>query len=118
MGDLIYSEWVASLKSAGIKPISDSTCCQILAILYVYGNNEEFTSNDKFLIDLKYAQERFKIVGGLTPDPLLLPSLQKEIKKLQDYEQKNRYSGEAIFGSCAPSWATELMKNRYNIKLR
>lgn len=105
----LYRQWFETLQSAGIKPLSDDTCCRLLAVLYVFGGERsEFTLHDKLTTDLRYAQRRLHLLGGETPDATLLPVLQRYISELAP-------QGLAVEPIKTP-WAVELMK-RYKIKL-
>lgn len=105
----LYQQWVDTLEGAGIKPLTDNTCCKLLAVLYVFGGDrEEFTHHNKLLADIGYAQKRLNISGGETPDRELLPELQKYIHEL---------TPDGIQGEWRkPQWVLELM-SRYNITL-
>lgn len=106
---VLYQQWIDSLQCARIKPLADSTCCKLLAILYVFGGSrEEFTHHDKFLADISYAQKRLNISGGKTPNQELIPELQKYINEL---------TPDGIQGELRkPQWILKLM-SRYDITL-
>lgn len=105
----LYQQWIDTLQCARIKPLSDSTCCKLLTILYVFGGSrEEFTHHSKFLADIDYAQKRLNISGGEIPDQELVPELQQYIHEL---------TPDGIQGEWKkPQWALALM-NRYDIIL-
>lgn len=105
----LYQQWVDALQCADIKPLNDSTCCKLLAILYVFGGSRvEFTHHNKLLADIGYAQKRLNISGGEIPDHELTSELQKYINEL---------TPDGIQGEWRkPKWALEVM-NRYNITL-
>lgn len=106
---VLYQQWIDSLQCARIKPLADSTCCKLLAILYIFGGSrEEFTHHDKFLADISYAQKRLNISGGEIPDQKLIPELQKYVNELIP---------DGIQGEWRkPQWALALM-SRYDITL-
>ncbi len=105
----MYEKWSNTLQSADIGPISDDTCCKLMAITYVFGGaNEAFTHNTKLVSDIKYAQKRMNLFGGEIPNADLLPKYQAYTKELQP----NGWFGDEV--KC--DWAVELM-SRYNIKL-
>lgn len=108
-----------ALLAVGIPAITLDTCARIFAILYVHGNREEFVLNDNFVADIRYIQERFRVSGGETPNADFVSALNKYIKVLQDYEREhtNESTGECVFKASIPAWATELIYERYNIKL-
>lgn len=104
-----YQQWMETFQCAGIKPLSDSTCCKLLAILYVFGGSrEEFTHHSKLLADINYAQKRLNISGGETPNQELIIELQKYINEL---------APDGIQGELRkPQWVLKLM-SRYDITL-
>lgn len=105
----IYKLWCDTLQSAGIKPLGDDTCCQLLAILYVFGGERaEFTLATKLRTDIRYAQKRLNLLGGEMPDPELVPVLNRYVGQLAP----KGIEGEWF----KPQWAVELM-SRYGIKL-
>lgn len=108
-----------ALLAVGIPAITLDTSAKIFAILYVHGNREEFVLNDNFVADIRYIQERFRVSGGEAPDADFVSAQNKYIKALQDYEREhaNESTGECVFKASIPRWATELIAERYNIKL-
>jgi hypothetical protein len=106
---LLYGQWIDSLKSAGIHPISDDTCCKLLAILYVYGgDSEDFTHQYNLLLDIEYSMKRLNIDGAEIPNKELSELLRKYVNELQP---------QGWFGEREhPEWAVKLMK-RYDIEL-
>lgn len=105
----LYRQWIDTLQCARIKPLADSTCCKLMAILYVFGGGkEEFTHHNKFLADVGYAQKRLNISGGEIPDQELIPALQKYINELTPDGMQGEWR--------KPQWALELMI-RYDITL-
>lgn len=89
----LYQQWIDALQCAGIKPLADSTCCKLLAILYVLGGGrEEFTHHNKLLVYINYAQKRLNILGREIPNWELIPELQKYIKELTPDGIQNEWS--------------------------
>lgn len=105
----LYKKWCDTLQSASIKPISDDTCCKLLAITYIYGGgNEAFVLNYKLQTDIRYAQKRLNILGGEIPDLKLTPILRRYIREL---------APKGIDGEWKKTrWAVELTK-RYGLTL-
>lgn len=104
-----YENWINALEIINIKPISDDTCCKLMAILYVFGGSSEvFTHNIKLVVDIKYAQRRMNLFGGEIANIDLLSNIKSYIKELQP----NGLYGEDV--KC--DWAIELM-NKYNINM-
>lgn len=62
--------YLATLRTArniGIPVIPKFRAAQIMAIVFVFGNNEGFTLSPKFQCDRIYIQETYNIEGGKTP---------------------------------------------------
>ena len=57
-----------SALDAGLPIVSTETCAIICAMLLVWGNTAEFTHNHRLVCELQYAQKRFGIEGGDTPN--------------------------------------------------
>ena len=57
-----------SALDAGLPIVSTETCAIICAMLLVWGNTAEFTHNHRLVCELQYAQKRFHIEGGETPN--------------------------------------------------
>lgn len=114
----LYSQWIEALETVGLKPISDDTCCKLLAVVYVFGgNSESFTSHLKLVADIQYSQKRMNINGGLIPNADLLPILQTYIKELEVPLDMASYKEKSSFKKCSDSWAFDFMKDRYGIEL-
>ena len=108
-----------ALYSVGIPALSLDTCARIYAVLYVHGNREEFVLNANFTADIRYIQKRYHISGGEIPDAGFVSALRKYIKILEEYERehKNDRVKGCLFKPEIPSWAAELFKYRYDIRL-
>lgn len=108
-----------ALLSVGIPAISLDTSARIYAVLYVHGNREEFVLNGNFVADVKYIQKRYHISGGEVPCADFVFALRKYIKNLEEYERTHQddKEKECLFKPRIPSWAIELFKTRYDIKL-
>ena len=116
--DPIRDEWNMSCLSVGIAAISTDTCARIMAVIYVHGNNEYMTHHTTFLADVRYIQKRFHLHGTGTPNADFVELVQQYVKELEEYETNhNESKGEALFSSHIPSWAVDLFKSRYDIKL-
>ena len=109
--------WDEACLSTGIPAISIDTSARILAVVYVYGNNEAFVCNKTFLADVRYIQKRFGIYGGETPNADFSVVLRQYIKELEDYEfehkdddSKSKSKNESIFKSHIPQWAVNLFQ--------
>ena len=110
---------IGACLSAGIPWMSTDTSARVMAVLYVYGNNEYMTHCEAFLQDCKYIQTRFNVLGGESPDADFSFLLQKYINELEDYEEehKNERKTSGLFERHIPDWAKHLYMGRYGIKL-
>lgn len=114
-----YEEYVKSLENVGVKPLSDDTCCRILAILYVFGGGDEaFTHNKKLLTDIQYAQRRLNLVGGEIPNGDLCEIMNDYVKELKESIRNATYNGKDAFSKTYETWAVSFMYDRYKIELR
>lgn len=98
----LQEQTIAAFESVGLPYMTLHTAAKIMAVLYKYGNNEQMVLNKKFTLDCEYIQRRFHIQGGETPDADFAEALKEYVSQC----------GDEI-----PQWATELFKDRYNIKL-
>lgn len=117
--DKMRYDWNMTCLAAGIPAITLNTCAQLMAVLYVHGNNENMVLHSVFIADLKYIQKRFGINGGGKPDPDFTVALKHYVKELEDYERDHagERTGAGLFERHIPQWAINLYKNRYGIKL-
>lgn len=70
--------------NAGIPIVSTETCAIICAMLYSWGNTEQFTHNHRLVCELQYAQRRFGIEGsGKVIDRQFLTALNYYIDLLE-----------------------------------
>ena len=111
--------WNMECLNAGIPAISKDTSAKLIAVLYVFGNNETMVSNKSFLADLRYIQMRFGIHGAGVPDLEFAGMFKQYIKELETYmeEHSDDKSTGALYSASYPEWAVKLFKQRYNIKL-
>lgn len=81
-----YKERWAMYESAlqvGLPIVSRETCAIICAMLLVWGNHEMFTHHHRLVCELRYAQKRFHVEGGESPDPEFAEILQSYVSQLQ-----------------------------------
>ena len=71
--------------------------------------NEEFVYSYKLRVESQFAQEKYHIIGGETPDPRFVLLLQRYIREIEIYQEQHKGG--------YPDWAVRLMKDRYGIKL-
>lgn len=104
-----YLATLRTARSVGMSIIPKWKCAMLMAIVYVFGNNEGFTMSPKFKCDRIYIQETYHINGGETPaDSEFLGMLKEFIE-----------SFEAVKDSSDPLFvdAAKLIQDRYNFKL-
>lgn len=112
--------WNNACLNVGIPAISTDTAARLMAVVYVHGNNESFTFNQKFIDDMDYIQERFGIYGSGVPDTDFAMLLGEYVKELEDYIEKNKHLADergVMFYDAKPQWAIDLFMKNYNIKL-
>lgn len=112
-----YRKWLQSSLQVGLPAISTDTSARVMAILLEYGNNEGFTHNLKFLAEKDYMTQRFGLHAMGVVDHQFHILLKKYVKELQDYykvhKKKNKMQS---LEELVPSWAPQLLKERYNMK--
>ena len=74
--------------AAGLPIVSTETCAIICAMLLVHGNHEMFTHNHRLVCELKYAQKRFKVEGGESPDAHFASLMKGYVNGLELYYQR------------------------------
>lgn len=109
MNDIEFRQkMIDTFTAAGIPWMTDETCAMLLAVLYVYGNNEQMVFSPAFKQDCEYVRDRFNIKGGETPDGDFAWLLKGYVSELENLSER----GEGI-----PQWASDLYSGRYGIKL-
>lgn len=89
-----YKERWAMYESAlqvGLPIVSRDTCAIICAMLLVWGNHEMFTHHHRLVCELRYAQKRFHVEGGESPDAdfaAILRSYVSQLKLMQQREDR------------------------------
>lgn len=96
--------------AAGLPIVALDTAARILAVVYVHGNNEFMTHNEKFLTEIRYIQERWNIDGSLIPDCHIALLVKRYVQELEEYEEDNPKTPYA-------PWAIKLFKERYGVDL-
>ena len=82
-----WAMYEAALQT-GLPIVSSETCAIICAMLKVWGNHEMFTHHHRLVCELRYAQKRFHVEGGETPDPEFAKLLQYYVGKLELVQQR------------------------------
>ena len=109
--DFDYDFYLTTLRTAdavGMTVVNKDTLARVLAIILNDGGNEEFVYSYKLRVEAQFAQEKYHIIGGDTPDHRFVFLLQRYIREIEIYQ-------ETLDGY--PDWAVSLMKERYGIKL-
>lgn len=112
MADFDKAFYLATLRTArsvGMAVIPTGLAARILAIYYVYGNNEGFTMSPKFQTEAEFLQETYHIHGGGTVTDAKFRTLLRKFIQLY----------EGITNKEDPSflYAKKLIKERYNFDL-
>lgn len=103
-----YLATLRTAQSFGIGVIPKWKCALLMAIVYVFGNNEGFTLSKKFNCDRIFIQETYHIDGGEVPDADFAELLRQYVTKCEAVKNED----DEFFKECA-----ELIKERYNFKL-
>ena len=74
--------------AAGLPIVSRETCAIICAMLLVWGNDERFTHHHRLVCELRYAQKRFHVEGGESPDADFTRLLQSYVSQLELMQQR------------------------------
>lgn len=93
-----------SALQVGLPIVSRETCAIICAMLLVWGNHEMFTHNSRLVCELRYAQKRFHVEGGESPDPEFAKKLQYYVGNLELVQQRE---------DRVPDYIDHLFQERY-----
>ena len=110
--DFDYDFYLTTLRTAdavGMTVVNKDTLARVLAIILNEGGNEEFVYSYKLRVEAQFAQEKYHIRGGDTPDPRFVLLLQRYIREIEIYQEQHKGG--------YPDWAVSLMKDRYSINL-
>lgn len=100
----LYKDWLGAFQAIGIPAISRDTSARILAVVYIYGNNEAMVYCKKFTNEIEHIKAMYHIDGGETPDAEIVPLIQQYVKELEQSKE-------------IPEWAHKLFGERFGIKL-
>lgn len=103
-----YLATLRTARSVGMAVIPQWKCALLMAIVYVFGNNEGFTLSQKFQCDRIYIQETYHIDGGEIPDEEFAYLLKLYVSKCEAVKDKE----DDFFKECA-----KLIKERYEFQL-
>ncbi len=110
--DFDYDFYLVTLRTAdavGMTVVKKDDLARVMAIILNEGGNEQFTHSYKLRVECSFAQEKYHIQGGETPDPRFVLLLQRYIREIEIYQEQHKGG--------YPDWAVTLMKDRYGIKL-
>lgn len=103
-----YLATLRTARSVGMSVIPEWKCAMLMAIVYVFGNNEGFTLSAKFDCDRIYIQETYHIDGGEIPNENFALLLKEYVEKCEAVKNED----DPFFKECA-----KLIKERYDFKL-
>lgn len=107
--ETLRHQWNEACLQLGFPSLTTDTAAKIMAVLYVYGNNENMVLNNHFQADCNYIHKRYHIQGGETPDMDFVVKFQYWLGEITKYEQEH---SEGIV-----PWAVKLFDEMYSIKL-
>lgn len=99
----LYEQLLNTALNAEIPILSDEKCCQLLAIVYVVGD-ENNVFHAKFSADVHYAQRKVGIVGGAQPKSALIKKISILIKDMEEKAMAGR----------KPEWVLEV-ERKYKV---
>lgn len=96
----IYEQMTQTALNAGINIINKNRAAQILAVVYLYGD-ESAVYSEKMRVDISYICKKYGIYGGGFPDSDIAHRVKGYVKEVRKGQEK-------------PMWLTDLEKD-YNI---
>jgi hypothetical protein len=93
--------------AVGLPIVNRETCAIICAMLLVWGNHEMFTHHHRLVCELRYAQKRFHVEGGESPDPEFSAILQSYVSQLQIVQDRE---------SRVPDHIDNMFQERYGFR--
>lgn len=96
--------------NCGLEIVPFDVAARVMAILYLYGNNENFVYSPKFNVERKFIQAKYRLNGGESPDADFVRQLRFHIKDLETYAESHP-------DDRCPKWAKDLISKRYGFKL-
>ena len=93
--------------ATGIPILSADTCARLMAVVHSC-TNEGFTYSERALVEIQYAQKRFGLEGGETPDAEFAALLKQYVDEIESYGKEHK---------AVVPWAVQFAKERYGIEL-
>lgn len=88
--DFDYDFYLTTLRTAdvvGMTVVNKDTLARVLAIILNEGGNEQFVYSYKLRVEAQFAQEKYHIIGGETPDPRFTLLLQRYVREIEVYQE-------------------------------
>lgn len=134
---ILRKQWNDSCLELGIPSLTMHTAARIMAVVYVFGNNEAFVTNAKFTADVEYICRRFGIGGGETPNQDFVETLKTYVAEceshiapefrtlpvadleaaMREWNSMPKLESGAVFTERKPEWAVKTFRELYGIKL-
>lgn len=112
-----YKQLLEACEETGIKMLSDDYCCQLLALVSVFGN-EDMIFQGVLAENIKVAQKRVNIFGGAIPNAELVAKMNYYIDELNEalneahekiFNDKSSKDIEwNLISEMLPEWAREI----------
>ena len=109
MEDFMRATYETCLYS-GLEIVPFDTAARVMAIIYCWGNNENFVYSPKFNCERVYIQKKYGLEGGKIPDRRFVIRIKGYVYELELYAKKHKEDP-------SPKWAKELIEKRYGFKL-
>lgn len=106
MNDLLF-DLLVTAHSADLPVLSHDHCCQLMALLHMYGNCECFVFNEALKTSVQYAAIRLKLKGGCRPAAETVTAIQSYIRDI-DSGGKPEWVGyfEVRYNVSFPEWVS------------
>lgn len=96
-----------SALQAGLPIVSEENCAIICAMLLVHGNHEMFTHNQRLVCELQYAQKRFHVEGGKSPNAHFACLLRGYVNGLELHYKREQ---------SVPDYIEDFFQDRYGFR--
>lgn len=118
----LYKKFIDTCDEIGIKVLSNNYCCQLLATVYIFGN-EDMIFNGIFNTDIETARRRLNVYSGAIPEGKYINKLKIYVMELNNslteaYRAINNSDNPSKIqvSDFLPDWAKEI-EARYNTRL-